>query len=127
MAAEQWVSSCIYLTIMRKIVVFGKRRVLCEMPRQNHPEELFVLPHTCSVLHHVKRHIYYSYTSQKAIPRMITCIIIKSKYKLQTVRLKTTCSVLQTAQDQQSSLLVHSSSIPTRLRPDPSLQLNFLS
>lgn len=41
-AEEQWVSSCICLTIMRKSVAFGEDRVLRKMP------QLFVPPHTCS-------------------------------------------------------------------------------
>lgn len=65
-AVEQWVSSCMCLTIMRKIVVFGERRVLYKMPRQILAGN-FLFSHTCGVLHHVKRHIrvYHSCTSQK--------------------------------------------------------------
>ena len=44
------------MTIMRKIVVFGERRVLCKMPRGGGGGGLYFLfsPHTCGVLHHVK-------------------------------------------------------------------------
>lgn len=95
-AAEQWVSSCICSTIMRKIAVFGERRVLCKMPRQPLLGN-FIFSHIHVVLCiTLKAHTILKLHKPKSTQLNDYESIIQDT----NLRQRKTCSLLQTTQGQ---------------------------